>query len=207
MTLERDHDRTHAPAAPTTADNDLAPGRSNRSNQLASPERPLVSALILRKKNDRDANGVAEAADRSVATASTSTGHTLPGTLMRKFESSLGADLSNVRVHTGSESQTAANSVGAKAYAVGNDIHFGAGHYDPTSHTGQHLIAHEVAHTVQQSGNVGRKPMFKLEVSQPSDGFETEADQAADAMVGGDAFSGSRARPRPRPMRTRARSR
>ncbi|HEV7553837.1 MAG TPA: DUF4157 domain-containing protein, partial [Kofleriaceae bacterium] len=183
MTLERDHDRTQAPAAPTTADGELAPGRSNRSNQLASPERPLVSALILRKA--RDANGVAEGADQSVATASASTGHALPGTLMRKFETSLGADLSNVRVHTSSQSQAAADAVGAKAYTVGNDIHFGSGHYDPTSHTGQHLIAHEVAHTVQQGGGIGRKVQFKLEVSQPGDAHETEADQAADSMVAG----------------------
>jgi hypothetical protein len=183
MTLERDHDRTHAPETAAPADHDLAPGRSNRSNQLASPDRPLVSALILRKA--RDTNGVADSADQSVATASTSTGHSLPGTLMRKFESSLGADLSSVRVHTGSESQAAAHAVGAKAYTLGNDIHFGSGHYDPTSHAGEHLLAHEVAHTVQQTGSVGRKPMFKLEVSQPGDAHETEADQAADAMVAG----------------------
>src|SRR5262249_49592732 len=74
--------------------------------------------------------------------------------------------------------------VGAKAYTVGQDIHFGAGHYDPSSTTGQHLLAHEVAHTVQQQGGTPTR-QNKLEVSSPTDGFEHEADCAADAMVAG----------------------
>lgn len=115
-------------------------------------------------------------------------GSALPATLQRKFEGSLGADLSGVRVHTGAESAQSARSLSARAYTVGNDIHFGAGQYDPSSPAGEHLLAHEVAHTVQQAG-AGPSVQHKLEVSQPGDACELEADSAADAMLSGARFS------------------
>ena len=50
---------------------------------------------------------------------------------------------------------------------------------------GTDLPAHEVAHTVQQAGGATSGPQYQLEVSQPHDAAEHEADRAADAMVGG----------------------
>ncbi|HLL22247.1 MAG TPA: DUF4157 domain-containing protein, partial [Kofleriaceae bacterium] len=122
--------------------------------------------------------------ETAVATAASSSGAPLPDPLRNQFESSLGTELSSVRVHTGSESQTAASAVGARAYAVGNDIHFGAGQYDPSSSDGQFLIAHEVAHTVQQRGGSMTR-QNKLVLSSGSDSAELEADRAASAMVQG----------------------
>ncbi|MBV8758771.1 MAG: DUF4157 domain-containing protein, partial [Deltaproteobacteria bacterium] len=63
-------------------------------------------------------------------------------------------------------------------------IHFGAGQYDPSTSTGEHLLAHEVAHTVQQRGGTPTR-QNKLAVSSPGDTAEYEADRAADAMVSG----------------------
>src|SRR5262249_20869159 len=132
----------------------------------------------------RDGNGVTDGAEHAVTAAASSTGSTLPSSIQRKFESSLGADLSSVRVHTSETSAEAADAVGARAYTVGNDIHFAAGQYDPTSPHGEHLLAHEVAHTVQQRGATPMR-QNKLEVSAPYDAAEHEADRAADAMVSG----------------------
>jgi hypothetical protein len=131
---------------------------------------------------------VMEQAEGAVSHASTSTGQALPEDLADRFSASLGADLSRVRIHTGAESASAARAVGAKAYAVGQDVHFAAGQYDPASAAGQHLLAHEVAHTVQQSGG-SEVRQNKLEVSSPGDAHEAEADRAAEAMVAGDATS------------------
>lgn len=186
MTTE--HDLAHgraAPRAPSPPDDDLMPGRGSRSSQLTAPSHPIAGGLLLRKA--RDANGVADDAEQAVAAAGSSSGLPLPEPIMRKFESSLGADLSGVRVHSGDASATAASTVGAKAYTMGNDIHFGAGYYDPSSRDGQHLLAHEVAHTVQQGG--GSPLRFKLEVSTAGDATEVEADRAADAMVTGASVS------------------
>jgi hypothetical protein len=137
----------------------------------------------------RDANGVAAGAEAAVDRAASSSGQPLPESVRGRFESSLGADLSAVRVHTGSASAEANHAVGAKAYTVGNDIHFSEGRYQPEDPFGMHLLAHEVAHTVQQSGGAPAR-QNKLEVSTPNDALEHEADSAADAMVAGKAVTG-----------------
>lgn len=190
MSFERDQSHAHEHGSPDAAalDADVAPGRKAASSRLVAPTQPITSALIQRKA-ERDGNGVAADASEHVERAASSpsgSGAALPDGLRSRFESSLGADLSSVRVHTGAASATAAQAVGAKAYTIGQDIHFGAGTYDPSSSAGQHLLAHEVAHTVQQSGGAAtRKAQFKLEVSTPHDQHELEADRAADAMVAG----------------------
>ena len=118
------------------------------------------------------------------AAESAGEGASLPAPLQAKFERSLGTDLGDVRVHTGAASASAAGGLAARAYATGRDIHFGRGAYDPASRAGERLLAHEVAHTVQQRGAAG-PPQTKREVSAPGDRHEVEADLAADRMVDG----------------------
>jgi hypothetical protein len=176
--LEQDRLSTDLDA---TLDVRRAPGRTSRTESLAGPNGQRASGLLMRK---RDGNGVADGAETAVARAASSSGESLPGEVRAKFETSLGADLSSVRVHTGSASAEAASAVGAKAYTYGNDIHFGAGQFDPSSQAGQHLIAHEVAHTVQQRGGPPMR-QNKLAVSASTDAAEVAADRAADAMISG----------------------
>lgn len=83
------------------------------------------AGLVQRKA--RDAKGAPEGADHAVAAASSSSGSPLPDVLMRKFESVLGHDLGGVRLHTGSDSVNGADAVGARAFTIGNDIHFNRG--------------------------------------------------------------------------------
>jgi hypothetical protein len=110
----------------------------------------------------------------------------LPADLRERIEASLGSDQSGVRVHTDSAPVEAADGFGALAFAHDQDVYFGAGQYRPGTADGDLLIAHEVAHTVQQrSGSSG--PQHKLEVSEPGDHLEVEADHAAAAMVEGRA--------------------
>src|SRR6185312_164667 len=179
MSTEREHAHDRKRDDDRRDHDDRSVGRINRSAMLNAPAHPVTSGLIARKAA-RDDNGVEAGADQAIATAASSSGMALPSPIMRKFESSLGADLSGVRVHTGAESQSAASAVGAKAYTMGQDIHFGAGQYDPSSSGGEHLLAHEVAHTVQQAGGTPTR-QHKLEVSTPFDPAEHEADAAANA--------------------------
>ena len=132
----------------------------------------------------RNENGVAPGAEAAVDRASSSTGHPLPADIKSIFERSLSADLSDVRIHTGPESAEAADAVGAQAYALGPDIHFAAGYYAPADVHGAHLLAHEVAHTVQQH-EATLEGEDTLEVSHPHDSAEVAADRAAAAMVHG----------------------
>lgn len=122
----------------------------------------------------------------TLSEAAGSAGTSLPDELRTSMERSLGTNLDRVRIHTGPESAAAAKSVQATAYTTGQDIHFAPGSYDPGSRAGQHLIAHEVAHTVQQgSGGDVLSAQGKLEISSPGDAHEQEADRFADGFVSG----------------------
>lgn len=63
-------------------------------------------------------------------------------------------DLSDVKVHTGSNASSASAAVGAQAFTAGRDVHFGAGQAGAASPAGQHLLAHEATHVVQQRAGV-----------------------------------------------------
>lgn len=72
---------------------------------------------------------------------------------MRSFmEPRFGRDFSDVRLHTGEHAAASAQAVNALAYTVGTNIVFGKGKYRPETAEGQKLLAHELVHTVQQSG-------------------------------------------------------
>ena len=62
-------------------------------------------------------------------------------------------DFGHVRVHTNARAMASAQAVHARAYTVGRDIVFGAGQYAPHTSAGRRLLAHELAHTIQQSGD------------------------------------------------------
>lgn len=66
------------------------------------------------------------------------------------FEPRFGFDFSGVRIHTGPTADAAARSVGALAYTRGRDIVFREGSYAPGTDPGRRLLAHELAHVVQQ---------------------------------------------------------
>ncbi|PDV97880.1 DUF4157 domain-containing protein [Candidatus Chloroploca asiatica] len=68
----------------------------------------------------------------------------------QSFEARFGHDFSGVRIHTGSQASDKAASIQARAFTTGNNIVFGAGAYAPGTQTGQTLLAHELAHVVQQ---------------------------------------------------------
>ena len=76
-------------------------------------------------------------------------GEPLPATVRARFEPGFGKDLSGVRVHRDAAAAEASQSIGARAFAVGNQIAFGAGQWAPGTAQGDHLIAHELAHVVQ----------------------------------------------------------
>lgn len=72
------------------------------------------------------------------------------------MEPRFGHDFSQVRVHTGTAAEESARDVNAHAYAVGHDVVFGPGRFAPGTQEGRRLIAHELAHTLQQSGGAPR---------------------------------------------------
>jgi hypothetical protein len=69
----------------------------------------------------------------------------------RYFEPRFGQNFGSVRIHQDREAAESAESLGARAYTVGRAIVFGAGEYQPRTAAGRRLLAHELAHVVQQS--------------------------------------------------------
>lgn len=84
-------------------------------------------------------------------------GASLPDGVRQSMEGAFGTDLGDVRVHTGGEADTLSRALGARAFTTGNDIFFANGEYDPGSKAGQETLAHELTHTVQQTGGVDRQ--------------------------------------------------
>ena len=82
---------------------------------------------------------------------------------VRSFmEPRFGTDFSGVRVHTDSSSVSMNKELGAQAFTHGNDIYFNSGKYNPGSSDGKKLLAHELTHTIQQTGAVQPKSVTKL---------------------------------------------
>lgn len=77
-------------------------------------------------------------------------GAELPLSVRKDFEPRLGYDLSQVRIHSDSEASHSARSLNAVAYATGNHLVFGEGKYSPNTVAGRRLLAHELAHVIQQ---------------------------------------------------------
>lgn len=109
-------------------------------------------------------------------------GQPLDESVRAPMENHLGADFSDVRIHTDAQAAESAEAVGAQAYTVGNDIAFRSGSYSPGTAAGQRMLAHELTHVVQQrSGPVDGTPQAGgVKVSDPSDRFEQAAERSAD---------------------------
>src|SRR6185369_14166010 len=80
-------------------------------------------------------------------------GEALPRQTRSFMESRLGADLSNVRIHSDRHAAELAANLNARAFTVGSDIYFNAHEFAPESDQGAHLLAHELAHVLQQDGD------------------------------------------------------
>lgn len=70
------------------------------------------------------------------------------------MESRIGADFGQVRIHNDSNAHQLSAKLNAQAFAVGNNVFFNQGKYNPESQSGKHLLAHELTHTVQQGAAV-----------------------------------------------------
>jgi hypothetical protein len=100
-----------------------------------------------------------------------------------QMESTFGENFGDVRVHTGERAADASAQLGARAFTRGRDIYFNAGEYDPSTRDGKEVLAHELAHVVQQRGSSSNTQAYSID--QAGDVFEQEADQAAASLLRG----------------------
>src|SRR5215203_2338316 len=99
----------------------------------------------------------------------------------RRMESQFSHPLGGVRVHTDSEANGLTRLLRAQAFTIGEHIFFGAEQYQPSTHQGVRLLAHELTHVVQQTRNTGAA----LSTTEEA---ELEAMQSEDVILDGHSF-------------------
>lgn len=113
------------------------------------PSTPSGPEALQRAALNGDAAMAPTAGDTVQATLA-GTGAPLDSATRGFMEGRFGHDFGRVRIHADGAAAASAQAVQARAYTVGSDIVFGASQYAPASTAGRHLLAHELAHVVQQ---------------------------------------------------------
>ncbi len=153
--LERDADRAADAALAASA----TPGVHGRARSGALQLRRLPAATA----------SAPHAVPASVSSTLSEPGRPLETGVRRDMESRFGHDFSQVRVHTGASAQASTRDVAAQAYTVGAHIAFGPNRYAPGDARGRHLLAHELAHVIQQ-GRSGLRLQRRTLKEEPAAG-------------------------------------
>jgi hypothetical protein len=111
-----------------------------------------ASAMAAVRPAPGPAGDEAQAVPASVQDTIALPGRPLEPALRHGMEQRFAHDFSKVRVHADALAQRSAQDVNANAYAAGSHVVFAAGQYAPETREGRRLLAHELAHVVQQSG-------------------------------------------------------
>ncbi len=105
-------------------------------------------------QSQEDNSGYAPDELSAMLHSSAGSGSPIPESIQEDIGGKMGAEFSNVRIHTGSSAIHMNESLGAHAFTHGTDIYFNKGKYAPHSKEGLKLLAHELTHVVQQTGEV-----------------------------------------------------
>ena len=157
-----------------------------RKEAIASP--PIIRLKTeddekkkLRKKGETGTPPLTTSFENQLS-ASQSGGQPLSADTRHFMEPRFGADFSSVRIHADAPAVQMNQTIGAQAFAYQNHVYFNEGKYSPGNSSGQHLLAHELTHVVQQGGVVQRKPtispatpsvqrLFGIDVAGTIDGW------------------------------------
>ncbi|MCU1495153.1 MAG: hypothetical protein JWO62_2917 [Acidimicrobiaceae bacterium] len=171
-------ERSRAPEAPM-----VRPASATSAASVLRLQRSVGNAgtAAFLQREERE-SAVAPDASSPVHGTIAGSGSPLDAATRSSMEQKLGADFSNVRLHVDAKS---AESVQAAAYTVGENVVVHPNHYAAGTPQAQRTLAHELTHVKQQrSGPVDGTPREGgVQVSDPSDRFEREAERAADAAM------------------------
>ena len=193
------------PASPAAQSRQAAQYASGKGRPTATAMRALqravgntrVQRVLGRQENDSDhaPPGLAEELAREQGG-----GQPLPSHVQERMERAFGEehDFSGVRVHTDPQADALNRRLQARAFTAGEDVFFREGEFAPETASGQKLLAHELAHVVQQGQEaVGRTPSSgaRVVIGAPGDAFEQAADRVAEAVASGPTPTAAQAAP------------
>ncbi len=131
-------DPTQVKRKPNTCKTEEQPGLQSTDNLI---QRASDSSLQITDNLESRLNG------------SKGGGSSLSNEVLAFMEPRFGTDFSQVKVHTDNESSRMNQELQAQAFTHKQDVYFGAAKYNPDSQEGKELLAHELTHVVQQTGN------------------------------------------------------
>ncbi len=125
------------------------------AREVTGMANPGTGIPSLQKFSDHGDSGlqVSSGFERNL-NAQKNSGAELPGEVRSYMEPRFGTDFSDVRMHTDQNAGQMNQELNSRAFAHGNDIFFGQNEFKPGTGSGRQVIAHELAHTIQQTGNV-----------------------------------------------------
>ncbi len=125
----------------------------------------------------------APATDAESVRAQLGHGRALDTAVSERMGSAFGRDFSSVRVHDDASASSLSSQLNARAFTVGDDVAFATGEYKPGTLIGDALIAHELAHVVQQDGGQASTVPAQKSTGGSSSQLEEDADRSAVSAV------------------------
>ena len=110
-------------------------------------------------------------------------GEPLTAEVRAPLEDRFGRDFADVRIHTDAEAARLTAALGARAFTSGREVYLAAGAFAPDTEGGRHLLAHELAHVVQQDGQAAATLARAIEPAPPARYHETARSAAALAAL------------------------
>ena len=175
-------------------DTAATPGRESTQDLIGSRRRPaaviqfaqlppnqLIVPPVLPLQSPAGRPATSYFLNRISSTSMTTASSPLPASILNPLARTFSVDLSPIRVHTDAAAQGVARNLSTRAFAYGNHIFLGPGE-QPTD---LRLMAHEVAHVVQQS----RGATLQHFTPRGGDALEHEAEAASSAAMRGDSFT------------------
>jgi Domain of unknown function (DUF4157) len=137
----------------------------------AGRREPNATASRIQRATTPDLLGGGEVAAESEHRLRSSTGVGTPASgsagVLGRMERAFGADFGGVRIRTGADVDVAAAGLQARAFTVGGDVYVKRNEYRPGTGAGDELLAHELAHTLQQGGSRIRRRADPLGAAEP----------------------------------------
>jgi hypothetical protein len=146
---------TISPIGQTKTEGELLQGKPAFESSTEYDQNTEKQSTIQRSESDGadSKSSVTDSDFSNQLNNSRNNGHPLPSQTRHEMEEGIGADFDNVSVHTGKDAVQMNHNLNSKAFASGSDIYFNEGKFSPGTKEGDHLLAHELTHTIQQGAS------------------------------------------------------
>jgi len=126
------------------------------SKKEADDDRSSKQMNVQKKEEEISAKSNAEKSEshdsfEAALNQKSSTGFPLPDDIRAEMEDNFGASFDDVRIHTDAEASRLCGMINAVAFTNGYNIYFASGKFNPGTSEGKKLLAHELAHVIQQA--------------------------------------------------------